>query len=160
MGGLIVQALAVRHPSVLRRMILCATYAGDGSAMVPYQVPSFQPFDTLFPPDQNGARLAFIHDIHRYRGFYLTPASVRERQAVAIVGWIHGQESAGHRLGEVHAPTLIADGSEDPYEPTANNYALQAKLPHAQLHIYPDASHGFWFQDRADWVRRIDRFLQ
>jgi pimeloyl-ACP methyl ester carboxylesterase len=159
MGGWIAQALAVRHPSALRRMILCAALAGDGTAKFPYPVQSYRPFDTLFPPDQNAARLEFIQDIHRYRGFYETPPSVRALQARAIAGWVTGEEPAGYRLGEIQAPTLIGDGSQDPYDPISNSYHLRDAIPHAQLHIYADASHGFWFQDRFDWVRRIDRFL-
>lgn len=58
------------------------------------------------------------------------------------------------------APALIGDGAEDPLNSLANNRSLAAELPHSQLHIYPDAAHGFWFQDRTDWVQRIDRFLR
>ena len=41
--------------------------------------------------------------------------------------------------------------------PTAENWL--PRVPRSQLHIYPDDAHSFWFQDRTDWVRRVDRFL-
>ena len=35
MGGMIAQALAVRHPDQLRRLVLCATLPGNGQAVPP-----------------------------------------------------------------------------------------------------------------------------
>jgi pimeloyl-ACP methyl ester carboxylesterase len=160
MGGFIVQALAVRHPTVVRRMILCATSAGDGSSRPPSGLKTSPPFANLFPADQDAARRAFIRDIHRYRGFYQAPATVKRLQVEASRGWGQGAEPSGHLLATVRAPTLIGDGSADPFDPVANSRALKADIRNAQLHIYPDAAHGFWYQDANDWIRRIDRFLQ
>lgn len=160
MGGEIAQALAVRHPALVRRFVLCATGPGDGSG-VPSPLPlrSSPPFVNFFPADQNAARLAFIHDIHRYRHFYGPPAHVIALQLAAGDRWARGLEPAGHGLEGVRAPALIGDGAEDPFDALSNSQRLAAELPHAQLHVYPDAAHGFWFQDLRDWVHRIDRFL-
>jgi pimeloyl-ACP methyl ester carboxylesterase len=35
MGGIIAQALAVLHPAQVRRLVLCATYPGNGQAVAP-----------------------------------------------------------------------------------------------------------------------------
>jgi pimeloyl-ACP methyl ester carboxylesterase len=160
-GGQVVEALAVRHPGSVRRIILCATGPGDGSALVsPIPQRASPPFANFFPADQDPARVAFIRDIHRYRHFYMAPAAVAQLQQTATHDWGTGQEAAGHHLNDIRAPALIADGSEDPYDAVANSRALAAQIPHSQLHIYSDAAHGFWFQDRVDFVRRIDRFLR
>jgi pimeloyl-ACP methyl ester carboxylesterase len=160
-GGQVVEALAVRHPNTLRRIILCATGPGDGSAVDSPTPPRTNPaFANFFPPDQDAARAAFIRDIHRYRHFYMAPAGVVQLQQTAAFDWATGQEPAGHHLDRIKAPALIADGSEDPYDAVANSQALARQIPHSQLHIYPDAAHGFWFQDRADFILRIDRFLR
>jgi pimeloyl-ACP methyl ester carboxylesterase len=103
--------------------------------------------------------VAFIRDIHRYRYFYMAPAAVAQLQQTAAIDWATGQDPAGHHLDRIHAETLIADGSQDPYDAVANSRALARQIPHSQLHIYPDAAHGFWFQDREDFVARIERFL-
>jgi pimeloyl-ACP methyl ester carboxylesterase len=160
MGGFVVQALAVRHPALVRRMILCATSAGDGRSLPPSGLKASPPFANFFPSDQDAARRAFIREIHRYHDFYLAPARVSRLQFDASRRWGQGAEPSGHLLATVRAPTLIADGSDDPFDPVANSRALKAKIRNARLHIYPDAAHGFWFQDASDWVRRIDRFLQ
>lgn len=38
MGSMIAQALAVRHPTEVRRLALCASYPGDGTAVPPSRV--------------------------------------------------------------------------------------------------------------------------
>lgn len=85
--------------------------------------------------------------------------AVAQLQALAGIGWGLGQESAGHQVDRVNAPVLIADGNQDPNDAVANSRTLAREIPHSQLHIYRDAAHGFWFQDRTDWVQRIDRFI-
>jgi pimeloyl-ACP methyl ester carboxylesterase len=159
-GGQVVEALAVRHPGSVRRIILCATGPGDGSAVVsPTPQRTSPAFANFFPSNQDAARLGFIRDIHRYRHFYMAPAAVVRLQQTAGIDWATGQERAGHQLNRIKAETLIADGSEDPYDAVDNSQSLARQIPHSQLHIYPDAAHGFWFQDRDDFVPRIDRFL-
>jgi pimeloyl-ACP methyl ester carboxylesterase len=160
MGGQVVQALAVRHPESVRRIVLAATGPGDGSGLPPSGLRASPPFVNFFPSDQDSSRLAFIRDIHRYRGFYSAPAAVSQLQQTAGNGWAQGLEPAGHMLGGLRAPALIGDGAEDPFVPMFNSDRLETEIPHAQLHLYPDAAHGFWFQDAADWTRRIERFLR
>ena len=159
MGGFIVQALAIRHPASVRRVVLCSTGPGDGSNVPSTGSRSTPLYADLFPPDQDAARLAFIGEIHSYPGFYLAPSSVVPLQGMATAGWWAGSEPVGHQLRRLRAPTLIGQGAEDPLEPVANAQILARAIPHARLHVYADASHGFLFQDAADWVRRIARFL-
>jgi pimeloyl-ACP methyl ester carboxylesterase len=160
-GGEVVEALAVRHPGAIRRIILSATFPGDGS-FVPSPIPqrTSPPFVNFFPSDRNADRLAFIRDIHRYRHFYMASPAVSQLQAQAGLSWGLGQDPAGHHLNRITAPTLIADGAQDPYDAVANSHTIAREIRHSQLHIYPDAAHGFWFQDQVDFVRRIDRFLR
>lgn len=159
MGGAVVQALAVRHPGSVRRIVLCGAVPGDGHGLAPRGVRRNPPFANLFPPDQGRARRAFIRDIHRYPGFYMASAAVTQAQKAAADGWQHGAEAAGHELARVRAPALIGDGADDPFDPVANSRRLAARIPRAHLHIYPDASHAFWYQDLRDWVARVERFL-
>ena len=159
-GGQVVEALAVRHPASVRRIMICASGPGDGSAVVSQTPPrTSPPFANFFPANRDAARVAFIRDIHRYRHFYMAPAATAQLQQTAGIDWATGQEPAGHQLNRIKARTLIADGKEDPYDAVANSKALARQIPHSQLHLYPDAAHGFWFQDRADFVARINRFL-
>lgn len=159
MGGEIAQALAVRHSGSSRRLILAAAVPGDGSAVPSSGTRKTPPFANLFPRDQDAARVAFIADIHRYPHFYVAPASVDQLQGMASQAWLGGFDPAGQHPRRIRVPVLIADGAKDHLDPAVNSRNLARKIPHAHLHLYPDAAHGFWFQDAADWVRRIDRFL-
>lgn len=160
MGGDIAQALAVRHPRALRRLVLAATLPGDGTAVPSSRLRTSPPFANFFPPDQDPARVAFISDIHRYAGFYMASASVAQMQGSASQDWLDGSDPAGHLARRIRVPVLIGDGVDDQIDPAVNSRSLARDIPHAQLHLYPDAAHGFWFQDANDWVRRVDRFLR
>jgi pimeloyl-ACP methyl ester carboxylesterase len=46
-------------------------------------------------------------------------------------------------------PTLIADGTDDQLDPVANDHILARLIPPGKLVLYPDAGHGFLFQDNA-----------
>jgi pimeloyl-ACP methyl ester carboxylesterase len=162
MGGFVAQALAVLHPTSVRRIVLCSTAPGDGRA-VPQQLagtPNY-PWAFLFPIDQQNASRAHVFglSIHQYPGYYEGPAAVGSQQSFANSYWTYGEYHAGYLLKRVQAPVLIGDGAKDRTTPVADSRILAATIPHAQLKIYPDASHGFLFQDAQDWVARVDRFL-
>jgi pimeloyl-ACP methyl ester carboxylesterase len=67
MGGTIAQALAVRHPRQVRRLILCATFPGDGKAVRPSRR-ELDEFDLalLFPAGHTAAENAFLAGISSY----------------------------------------------------------------------------------------------
>jgi hypothetical protein len=70
----------------------------------------------LFPADQNAAT-------QRYLTAILTPSSpaVQAQQQTAMDRWFAGDDVSGHNVGEIRAPTLIADGTEDALNPTSND---------------------------------------
>jgi pimeloyl-ACP methyl ester carboxylesterase len=48
---------------------------------------------------------------------------------------------------------------DDELIPSPNSRRLARLIPHAHLKLYPDAGHGFIFQDESSWAAMIDRFL-
>jgi pimeloyl-ACP methyl ester carboxylesterase len=56
-------------------------------------------------------------------------------------------------------PTLIADGTDDRLDPIANDHNLTRLIPRARLVLYPDAGHGFLFQDGKRFASLVDSFL-
>jgi pimeloyl-ACP methyl ester carboxylesterase len=56
-------------------------------------------------------------------------------------------------------PTLIADGTEDQLDPVANDHILAHLIPRARLVLYPDAGHGFLFQDGTPFASLVESFL-
>lgn len=167
MGGFIAQALAVRHPGRVHRLILSASAPGNGHAVLPSKkvtdTLSANPVGALaflFPPDRSKFAAAYTKAITAYPHFYITTTAVAQLQLVASAAWLTGQDAAGPRVGALRVPTLVGDGADDVILPTANSIKLAHLIHGARLTLYPDAGHGFLFQDQRAWVARIERFLK
>ncbi len=97
MGGMIAQALAVRHPGDVHRLVLCATFSGNGKATLPSAANASALFNAastnnsaellslMFPPDRLAtASPAYVQAVTKYPGFYQAPSTVDTAQNVAI----------------------------------------------------------------------------
>ena len=166
MGGMIAQALAVRHPGQVGRLVLAATQAGTGRSL-PIPPAAAAALDSpnpavvlsvLFPADQIAAERAYAAQIVQYPNFYAASSAVKTTQFAAIQEWMAGEDPVGHQLNRIHVPTLVADGTEDALNPTANAVLLARGIPHSRLLLYPDAGHAFLFQDAATFLPAVDRF--
>lgn len=167
MGSMVAEALAVRHPAQVTRLILCASYPGDGSAVLPTQTAinalnSGNPSvvnAALFPAGGLAAAREFDASLTAYPPAAPASAAVVKAQARAINAWWSGHDPAGHRVATIRLPTLVADGDSDRLDPIANSHRVAAMISGAALHIYPGAGHAFLFQDQSSFVPVIERFL-
>ncbi|MFZ0214562.1 MAG: alpha/beta hydrolase [Candidatus Dormiibacterota bacterium] len=169
MGGFIAQALAVDHSRDVARLVLCATAPGNGKATLPTaaaRAALARPNnltgieDMLFPGNQQGKEVpAFAAQIAEYPDSYRPPLSADVAQSSASSAWLAGRDPAGRQLARIMAPTLIDDGEDDIALPARNDELLHSEIPGSHLVLYPDAGHGFFFQDRATWVSQVDSFL-
>lgn len=158
MGGMIAQALAVLHPAQVRRLVLCATYPGTGAAVVPSA--SVIRAGSIFPANQAGAFDAFKAAISEYPGATSPPGSAPNGpQAAAVANWWTGIDPVGREIARIAVPTLIADGTADQLAPVANDHILARLIPGARLVLYPDAGHGFLFQDWTRFASLVASFL-
>jgi pimeloyl-ACP methyl ester carboxylesterase len=157
MGSLIAQALAVLHPDQVRRLVLCASWPGNGQGIRP----SAQALDSgeLFPANQTAAQNTYDAAIAAYPPVPAAPAATLTAQLNAIDQWWAGRDPAGTQAAKIAAPTLIADGTEDQFVPLANSHTLARLIPGARLTLYPDAGHAFLFQDQTAFVPLIESFL-
>jgi pimeloyl-ACP methyl ester carboxylesterase len=167
MGGMVAQALAVLHPHQVRRLVLCATQAGNGKAVPP-------PADaaaavaggnaaavlaTIFPADQQKAEKAYVTGILGYGSLDLPTAAVRTSQNAAIDAWFAGDQAAGTKVAGLSVPALVADGTVDTLDPVVNDHQLAKLFGHSQLELYPGAGHAFLFQDATSFAARVHAFL-
>ncbi len=166
MGGFIAQAYAVRHPALVRRLILSATAPGNGHAVLPAgKVLSALSGDVagllayLFPKDQAQDGTAFAKAISAYPDLHFASATVTNLQLAASSQWLAGKDRAGRRESSLRVPTLIGDGADDVILRAANSRMLHRLLEGSRLRLYPDAGHGFLFQDAASWAAVVNRFL-
>jgi hypothetical protein len=75
----------------------------------------------LFPADQNAATQRYLTAILTYPDRYTSSPAVQAQQQTAMDRWFAGDDVSGHNVGEIRAPTLIADGTEDALNPTSND---------------------------------------
>ena len=167
MGSMIAQALAVLHPDQVNRLVLSASYPGNGTTTRPAQQAlsalengdEQQVMADLFPADQVGAGNAYLAATSSYPAAPAVAAGVLAAQRHAIDAWWAGQDSAGTRAATITAPTLIADGAADRLDPAGNSHTLAGLIPGARLTLFPDAGHAFLFQDQAVFIPQIESFL-
>jgi pimeloyl-ACP methyl ester carboxylesterase len=170
MGGMIAQALVVRHPNRVRRLVLAATQPGTGTAKRPSKraaealaeatatAEGF--FAALFPPEQSAARKAYAAGLERYVERSTVPDALYGTQRAAINGWRAGREPAGHKVTKSAIRTLVAGGTADRFLPIANSRLLARLFPRAQLRLYRHAGHAFLFQPSTRFVARVNSFLR
>lgn len=174
LGGMVAQAIALREPRLIRKLIL----AGTG--------PAWSGHHQSDPPVEHGpaARCADspgpeeIPVLHRGReratrrrriprpaaGTYSGPGhpvslNTYRAHLTAVRWW---GEAGTDDLSLVRQPMLVANGDNDVMVPTVNSVNsvdLAERLPDSDLVLYPDAGHGGIFQHHADFVAVALAFL-
>jgi pimeloyl-ACP methyl ester carboxylesterase len=167
MGTMIAQALAIRHPGQVCRVVLCATYPGVGNAVQPSQKdvnaltgsdPAAAEAD-LFPSDQTMAADAFDGSLAAYPSSPSTSPSVIAAQKAAILSWFNGHDPSGRRADQISVPTLVADGLRDRIDDATNDREVATEIPGSTLVLYPDAGHTFLFQEGESFLFKVNTFL-
>jgi pimeloyl-ACP methyl ester carboxylesterase len=173
-GGYVAQAFVLRHPDLVRRLVLVGTKPRGGevegrhpdalTVATRNEVSTLEDFLFLFfEPSQTSQRAgkAFWERRHLRTSDVDPPVSEQTTQAqsAALVDWqdVHGERYA--ELGRIDQPTLVVNGSHDIMVPTVNAYLLAQHIPQAQLVIYPDSGHGSLFQYPDLFVGHVSRFL-
>jgi pimeloyl-ACP methyl ester carboxylesterase len=170
MGGMISQSLAVRHPKLVRRLVLAATTPGirgavgpDADVLETLTQPGTSPANalaTLFRPGADAAARTYVAHLTRRRNLNIeVPAPVMQQQFAASGAWLLGQDRDGARIRRLRIPVLIGAGALDRVLPVANQRLLARTIPRSRLVVYPRGAHGFFIDHRASFLRRVDAFL-
>jgi 3-oxoadipate enol-lactonase len=147
MGGMVGQELALRHPSLVRALVLANTTSGYPEAA---QAVWEQRIDTVrasgIETIADAVMGRYFHDAFRAQKA-ATVARYRRRlvttDAVGYVGCCNavGKVDTASRLGQIAVPTLVIAGELDQGTPVAMAEALVAGIPEARLEVLQDASH-------------------
>lgn len=173
-GGAVVQALTLKRPALVRRLIV----AGSGPGTVP-NLPPTDPrvFEVmansaataddqsfLFYPETDGARaLAAASDARVARrtsqGASVSDESAGRQFEALSAFFLEGRDNVYDNLTEIKNPVLYANGSHDVMISALGSYAAAQRLPDATLILYSDAGHAFLFQHVERFAAQIKLFL-
>lgn len=171
-GAMIAQDLVVKHPGLVRRLVLTGTGPRGGEGID--KVVGTTYLDTLratlarsdpkeflfFPRDAEGraAGKAFVRRLEERtvdRDDPITISAFRA-QLKAIVRY---GRSAPSDLSVITQPTLIANGDHDRMVPSVLSEDLHRRIAGSRLVIYPRSGHGAIFQHHGEFAPLLVEFL-
>jgi pimeloyl-ACP methyl ester carboxylesterase len=172
LGGFIAQALVVKHPEFVRKLVLTGTGAKGGKdidkvAGITYwdilraTLTRSDPKEFLFfNRDATGkvAAKAFVKRLEERTGDRDAPIKVKafRTQLKAIKKWGRGTPQDLSRLTH---PTLIANGDNDRMVPSVLSADLHRRVKGSELIIYADSGHGGIFQFHDKFAPAASEFL-
>lgn len=171
MGGTIAQELALRHPKLVRSLVLACTWVrGDGRFLhalrswvaLSRKVSVEERFrevlySWVFTPaflERPGAVEEALKRALAYP--YQTAPEAIERQAGGILAW---NGTRAKDLKRIRVPTLVIVGREDILTPPAFSRELARLIPRARLKTIPGA-HGFFIEEADAFNRAVLGFLR
>jgi pimeloyl-ACP methyl ester carboxylesterase len=172
LGGMVAQALVVRHPELVRRLVLTGTGPKGGKDidkvagttyrdMLRAALNRSDPKEFLFfNRDAAGkpAARAFVNRLKERTADRDAPIKVAafQTQLKAIKKW---GRSTPDDLSTITQPTLIANGDNDRMVPSVLSEDLHRRIKGSELIIYPDSGHGGIFQYHETFAPVAAEFL-
>jgi pimeloyl-ACP methyl ester carboxylesterase len=172
LGGFVAQDLAVRHPDLVRRLVLTGTGPRGGTGIAKVARVTYldvmraglvraDPKEFLFfNRDAEGKKAgkAFIQRLQerttdRDKKIRLS-AFTTQLKAIKKYG-----RSAPSDLSVIKGPTLIANGDHDRMVPTELSHDLHRRIPDSEMVIYPHSGHGGIFQYHEEFAPLLADFL-
>jgi len=172
MGGMIAQDLVLRHPELVRKLVLTGTGPRGGKDMDKVVGTTYRDVlraaltrsdakEFLFFSRNaagKGAAKAFIARLRERTADRDRPITTRafrtQLKAIRDFG-----RSAPADLSNLALPTLIANGDNDRMVPSVLSTDLHLRIPGSQLIIYPDSGHGGIFQFHEQFAPVAVEFL-
>ena len=166
MGGMVGQGLGVRHPDLVRALVLANTTSRYPDAARPVWQ------QRIAAVEQGGMAAVAQAVVERYLHEDFRAAhpefaqALRQRllrcdpkayvaccYAVAGVDWLD-------RLGSVRAPTLVLAGARDVGATPEMGKAIADRIPGSQIEVFDDASHLSVAEQPERFTERVLRFIE
>jgi pimeloyl-ACP methyl ester carboxylesterase len=172
MGGMIAQDLVLKHPDLVRKLVLTGTGPRGGKNMDKVVRTTYwdilratltrsDPKEYLFFNRNTAGRhaaKAFIKRLQERTAdrdkLISTRAFQTQLKAIQKFG-----RSAPSDLSKLTQPTLIANGDNDRMVPSVLSEDLHRRITGSELIIYPDSGHGGIFQNHAKFAPSAVGFL-
>jgi pimeloyl-ACP methyl ester carboxylesterase len=177
MGARVGQQLAIRHPELINKLILCAPNPGGK-----YQIaiskkvgeelnnPSLSPMENvelLFPNTPEGKAAAKVV-VDRFMAAkaagtipddFVVSKETKIRQARARTVLWNADNQNYQDLKNIKIPVLVADGREDIIDNPKNSVVIANQIPFAWLAFF-EGGHAFLFQSYKKFYETVNVFLQ
>ncbi|KUN63305.1 alpha/beta hydrolase [Streptomyces canus] len=172
LGGMVAQALVVKHPELVRKLVLTGTGPKGGKDMD--KVARITYWDILratltrsdpkeflfFNRNATGkpAARAFVNRLKERTADRDADIKTKafQTQLKAIKKW---GRSTPDDLSSITQPTLIANGDNDRMVPSVLSDDLHRRIKDSELIIYPDSGHGGIFQYYEEFAPVAVEFL-
>jgi pimeloyl-ACP methyl ester carboxylesterase len=172
MGGMIAQDLVLKHPNLVRKLVLTGTGPRGGKNMDKVVGATYRdilraaltrsdPMEFLFfnrNATGKAAAKAFITRLQERTVDRDKPISTKafhtQLKAIQKFG-----RSAPSDLSKLTQPTLIVNGDNDRMVPSVLSEDLHQRIKGSELIIYPDSGHGGIFQHHARFTSAAVNFL-
>jgi pimeloyl-ACP methyl ester carboxylesterase len=172
MGGMIAQDLVLKHPDLVRKLVLTGTGPRGGKDMDKVVGTTYwdilratltrsDPKEFLFfNRNATGKRAAkaFVNRLKERTVDRDKPMSTKgfrtQLKAIQRFG-----RSTPSNLSRITQPTLIANGDNDRMVPSVLSEDLHRRIKGSELIIYPDSGHGGIFQFHAKFAPVAVEFL-
>ena len=172
LGGMVAQALVVKHPGLVRKLILTGTGPAGGKDIDKVAGTTYldilratltrsDPKEFLFfnrnAAGKPAAR-AFVNRLKERTRDRDVPVTLKAfgTQLKAIAKW---GRSPSADLSKLTHPTLIANGDNDRMVPSVLSTDLHRRIKGSELIIYPDSGHGGIFQFHEKFAPVAVQFL-
>jgi pimeloyl-ACP methyl ester carboxylesterase len=170
MGGFIAQALAVKYPDCVDKLVLLSTDPGGSEADLASPQVWSELLDTSGTPNEQARRMLFLlfpTDVAEsfYNQFGDIVAAARAQLSVQLLNRQPAAMDAWHRDGltsqlrHLRVPVLIATGTDDIVIPASNALKLVNTIPGAWLAQFPHGGHAFIAQYPRALANLINTFL-
>jgi 3-oxoadipate enol-lactonase len=163
-GGMIAQALAIRHPTLVGRLVLCGCPCTFDASLRPVIAARGT------AAEQGGMEAVAEPTLARwFTPAYLAAGGaelVRQRLlSDDVAGWATGWRAiAAHdtadALASVRVPTVCIAGEHDQSVPPAAVSALSARLPGSKFEVIPGGSHMMHIENAEAFGQAVLRFTQ
>jgi len=169
LGGMIAQHLALRHPHLVRGLVLAATTCGPPVGRPPSIAVAWTLIRSLrgAPQALQRVRELMVHpdSLAANPRIFQQWEQVMLKEPMRWQGQV-GQLAAaslhctGFFLGRIRCPTMVVAGEEDRVVAAANSRILAARIPGAELMLLPRAGHAFPLERPnalPEAIRRVER---
>lgn len=172
LGGMVAQALLVKHPELARKLVLTGTGPKGGKDMdkvagvtyldmVKATLTRSDPKEFLFFNRNDTGKVAskaFVKRLAERTENRDAKIKIKafQTQLKAIKMWGRGTPDD---LSTITQPTLIANGDNDRMVPSVLSEDLHRRIANSELIIYPDSGHGGIFQFHEQFAPVAVEFL-